>query len=296
MARIRTIKPQFWTNEELSQVSEPACLLAIALLNYADDEGFFNANAKLIESSCFPLRELSVNIHGAITELSNIGYIQLGKTTNGRSYGKVVNFLEHQRINRPNKSQIVDLQIVWNESKSFTEHSLNAHGAFTDGIRNKEGNKEMEKEGNSENKFSSPVKNESNSLFTEGKEKEKSSAKKEKDEPLVYPFDSEKFMQIWEVFIGLPKQKIKPHRSKQMMLKALSEFDEEFAIKQIELAIQNNWQGLVFADTKEKYLNSKKGIINHGGKQQINAGKFDALDAFAALAGDVVQAIDSQNR
>nr|MBF6067360.1 primosomal protein [Klebsiella pneumoniae] len=38
MARIRTIKPEFWTDEDMAEVSEPACLLAIGLLNYADDE------------------------------------------------------------------------------------------------------------------------------------------------------------------------------------------------------------------------------------------------------------------
>ncbi|HBS0572930.1 TPA: DnaT-like ssDNA-binding domain-containing protein, partial [Klebsiella pneumoniae] len=48
MARIRTIKPEFWTDEDMAEVSEPACLLAIGLLNYADDEGYFNANPKLI--------------------------------------------------------------------------------------------------------------------------------------------------------------------------------------------------------------------------------------------------------
>ena len=36
MARIRTIKPEFWTDEDMAEVSEPACLLAIGLLNYAE--------------------------------------------------------------------------------------------------------------------------------------------------------------------------------------------------------------------------------------------------------------------
>ncbi|SWD82810.1 primosomal protein I [Klebsiella pneumoniae] len=60
MARIRTIKPEFWTDEDMAEVSEPACLLAIGLLNYADDEGYFNANPKLIKAAVFPIREPSV--------------------------------------------------------------------------------------------------------------------------------------------------------------------------------------------------------------------------------------------
>ena len=59
MARIRTIKPEFWRNEALSNISSEACLLAIGLLNHCDDEGYFNANPKLVESDVFPLRNLS---------------------------------------------------------------------------------------------------------------------------------------------------------------------------------------------------------------------------------------------
>ncbi|STW12989.1 primosomal protein I [Klebsiella pneumoniae subsp. rhinoscleromatis] len=72
MARIRTIKPEFWTDEDMAEVSEPACLLAIGLLNYADDEGYFNANPKLIKAAVFPIREPSVPISG-----TNTGAFQL---------------------------------------------------------------------------------------------------------------------------------------------------------------------------------------------------------------------------
>ena len=50
MARIRTVKPDFWKDEELSAASPEAALLAIGLLNHSDDEGFFKANPKLIEA------------------------------------------------------------------------------------------------------------------------------------------------------------------------------------------------------------------------------------------------------
>ena len=41
MARIRTIKPDFWKHEDLSALPEITHMLAAALLNHADDEGFF---------------------------------------------------------------------------------------------------------------------------------------------------------------------------------------------------------------------------------------------------------------
>ena len=75
MPRIRTIKPEFWSDEKLATVSEASLLVAIGLLNIADDEGYFNANPKLIDAFIFPLRESSMSTHGAINELSSIGYI-----------------------------------------------------------------------------------------------------------------------------------------------------------------------------------------------------------------------------
>ena len=55
MARIRTIKPEFWRHEDLSALPADTHMLAAALLNYADDEGYFNANPKLVEAECFPV-------------------------------------------------------------------------------------------------------------------------------------------------------------------------------------------------------------------------------------------------
>lgn len=114
MARIRTIKPEFWQDDDLAEVSEAALLTAIGLLNHADDDGYFKANPKLIQSVIFPLREPSVTIQVAINELSNIGYISLYIGGDGKQYGKVNGFKSHQRINKPTPSKIKGL-IDFNE-------------------------------------------------------------------------------------------------------------------------------------------------------------------------------------
>lgn len=112
MARIRTIKPEFWTDEDLSEVSEAACLLAIGLLNYADDEGYFNANPKLVKATIFPIREQSGSIPVLMQELSSAGYISLFSAQDGKIFGLVNNFARHQVINKAKKSIIKDLCIV----------------------------------------------------------------------------------------------------------------------------------------------------------------------------------------
>lgn len=126
MARIRTIKPEFWTDEDLAEVSEPSLLLAIGLLNHADDEGYFRANPALVKAAIFPIREPSLSIHGMLTELSNAGYLRLFEGSDGKKYGLILNFTKHQKINRPSASKIKMLDI-------FTEDSVNTHGGLTPG-------------------------------------------------------------------------------------------------------------------------------------------------------------------
>lgn len=128
MARIRTVKPDFWRHEQLSELPEATHMLAAALLNYADDEGYFNANPKLVQAECCPLREPSVSIQDSLTALARIGYIVLGKGADGRTYGAIVKFTAHQRVNRPVKSKIKGLDIAWDGSPpthaQLTEDSL----------------------------------------------------------------------------------------------------------------------------------------------------------------------------
>lgn len=110
MSRIRTIKPDFWRNEDLSLVSSEAALLAIGLLNFADDEGFFQANPRLIQADIFPLRELSRTPTVLLEELSKIGFVRLFSGVDGKPYGEVVNFRKHQVINKPSASKFKGLE------------------------------------------------------------------------------------------------------------------------------------------------------------------------------------------
>jgi hypothetical protein len=107
MARIRTIKPEFWQNEKLARLSEHARLLAIALLNHADDEGYFNANAFLVRAACFPYDDNSTKVIGSLKELSQIGYIET-RSDGEKHLGRVCKFLLHQRIDKPGSSKFRD--------------------------------------------------------------------------------------------------------------------------------------------------------------------------------------------
>ena len=104
--RIRTIKPEFWMHEGIASCSEFARLLAIALLNWSDDEGYFMANPILIRGQVFPFLDDSKIIPRSLQDLSRVGWICLGKDDQGRDVGMVKNFTKHQRVDKPKPSSI----------------------------------------------------------------------------------------------------------------------------------------------------------------------------------------------
>lgn len=82
----------------------------------------------------------------------------------------------------------------------------------------------------------------------------KKSRKEIKDEkPLVYPFSSIAFMSAWETLRQTPKWKKKLNYALQLSLDKLSKFEEEFAIRQVERAIESGWTGVAFTGTERDY-------------------------------------------
>ena len=128
--RIRTVKPEFWQSEDLADISDKAKLLAIGLLNMADDEGYLKCHPSLIRSQLFPFNDNSLNVQGMLTELSNSNYITLLKGSDNKDYLLVNNFTKHQKVNRPTPSKIKD-------SIEFTEVSVSNHLQLTGGKEGK---------------------------------------------------------------------------------------------------------------------------------------------------------------
>lgn len=107
MARIRTIKPEFWESETIGTLSFGARLLFLACLNMADDEGLLRWNPSYLQSNAFVYDEVE---HSQILEwmgeLEN-GFVfpyQAGKTNQKLAW--IINFRNHQVINRPQPSKL----------------------------------------------------------------------------------------------------------------------------------------------------------------------------------------------
>lgn len=101
MARIRTIKPEYWTSEQVMSVSRDARLLFIGMWNFADDGGNQPANAKTIKAQIFPCDELSEgDVTGFIGELLAVGLLETYEA-DCRWYWNIPTWKKHQRIDQP---------------------------------------------------------------------------------------------------------------------------------------------------------------------------------------------------
>jgi hypothetical protein len=99
MARIRSVHPGLWTDEEFVNVSPLARLLCIGIWNEADDMGAFEWKPVQLKMRILPVD--NVDINALLAEL--IGANRVGRYTfDGRIFGAVRNFGRYQRPKKPN--------------------------------------------------------------------------------------------------------------------------------------------------------------------------------------------------
>ncbi|WP_175649459.1 DnaT-like ssDNA-binding domain-containing protein [Pseudomonas sp. Marseille-P9899] len=100
MARIRTIKPEFWTSEQVMECSALARLLFIGIWNFCDDAGNHPMSAKTLKALVFPGDDItSAQVEGMLGELQSNGLISLYEHSSKQYLH--VNGWHHQKIDRP---------------------------------------------------------------------------------------------------------------------------------------------------------------------------------------------------
>jgi hypothetical protein len=121
MARIRTIKPEFWTDEIITECSLSARLLFIAIWNFADDRGNIERSAKQIKCKVFPAD--NIETEPIIIELIAKGLLIEYKVKEA-IYLHIKGFLKHQIINRPSKTGLPEFDESLIVHTPLTECSL----------------------------------------------------------------------------------------------------------------------------------------------------------------------------
>jgi hypothetical protein len=161
MSRIRTIKPEFWTSEQVVSCSPHARLLFIGLWNFCDDHGVHPASYIRLKAEIFPTDNFTIeSIKCWMGELIQNELVREYSIEN-KSYWIVTGWGNHQRIDKPTYRHPLPLQNVrkisddsWNIPGELVETSAIHRGA-DDGtsITDRNG-----KEGNEKDKDTGEVK------------------------------------------------------------------------------------------------------------------------------------------
>ena len=128
MARIRTIKPEFWEDEKLAKLPIHARLLFIGTWNFADDNGALLANSVLMKSHIFPYEDIGISTISEWIDILVENGMLIRTTYNGKDYLVIRKFLIHQKINRKSLRINIPLPVVLQVIDEYNK----THGVLTE--------------------------------------------------------------------------------------------------------------------------------------------------------------------
>ena len=128
MARIRTIKPEFWEDEKLAKLPVHARLLFIGTWNFADDNGVLLANPVLMKSHIFPYEDIGISTISEWIDILVENGMLIRTTYNGKNYLVIRKFLIHQKINRKSIRINIPLPVVLQVIDEYNK----THGVLTE--------------------------------------------------------------------------------------------------------------------------------------------------------------------
>jgi hypothetical protein len=132
MARIRTIKPEFWHDEKLAPCDPLTRLVFLGLISAADDFGRVLDNERVLNAFMFP--ETSDSVREPLANLSRMGRVQRGKTASGQRVIQIVNWERHQKVDKPQPKmafpEIVEAIEDTDVRESFANGSRTARATY----------------------------------------------------------------------------------------------------------------------------------------------------------------------
>ena len=108
MARIRTIKPDFFTSLTICSMPLRARLTFVGLWTHVDDAGRCVDDVRLIRAAIWPLDDWTLaDVEDDLKEIAGKG-LAVRYEADNRHYLAVRGFSEHQRINKPTPTKLPD--------------------------------------------------------------------------------------------------------------------------------------------------------------------------------------------
>lgn len=107
MARIRTIRPEFWESEKVGRLTPLARLTFVGLISLADDEGRGRGSQTFLLGRLHPYGGVTVaELAAATEEISVAGLAEWYKTAEDCVFYAIPGFRDNQYIEKPKKSII----------------------------------------------------------------------------------------------------------------------------------------------------------------------------------------------
>lgn len=106
MARIRTVKPEFWTDEKIVQLPFHVRILFIGMWNFCDDQGCITDSPERIRLQILPA-DHNIDVEGSIDLLVAVGLLDVLMNDQGDRALHVINWTKHQKIDNPSKPKIL---------------------------------------------------------------------------------------------------------------------------------------------------------------------------------------------
>lgn len=168
MARIRTIKPEFWEDEKVGHLPIPCRLFFIGCWNFADDYGVIKGNPALLKSQIFPydenlrVSEVKKWLNALVEARMLIPIIldDANKRPAEESYYVIRTFRSHQVLDkRYTKSYLGKDEKFVNSliDKALQKHNVNTSCPPREHVVNTSEEKEMEMEKEMEEKKKTPI-------------------------------------------------------------------------------------------------------------------------------------------
>lgn len=134
MARIRTIKPEFWTDEKVVTLSAFARLVFIGLWNFVDDYGRAACSPVRLKMQILPAD--NADLRQLLAEISGAGLITL-YSVDGKDFLQVNGFAKHQKVDTriaskhpapPNPAEVRQIHPL-DQGREVEREGKNAAGA-----------------------------------------------------------------------------------------------------------------------------------------------------------------------
>ncbi len=125
MARIRTVKPEFWTDEKIVGMSPLARLFFIGLWNFVDDDGRAPYSPARLKMQILPADSADVSeILGEIRRNKLITVYEV----DGKEYFQVCGFTKHQKVDNRSKSKYPSPPIPTEQSGKLGQEGKGREG------------------------------------------------------------------------------------------------------------------------------------------------------------------------